>query len=48
MFHGSMPDLGSSSADTFHVAEAEKIKRTGAGRCRTNSRFAKEKPRIRN
>ena len=24
MFHGSMPDLGSSSADTFHVAEAEK------------------------
>lgn len=24
MFHGSMPDVGSSSADTFHVAEAEK------------------------
>jgi hypothetical protein len=24
MFHGSMPDAGSSSADTFHVTEAEK------------------------
>ncbi|MBL7722085.1 MAG: nuclear transport factor 2 family protein, partial [Chitinophagaceae bacterium] len=24
LFHGSMPDAGSSSADTFHVAEAEK------------------------
>ncbi|MBL7743065.1 MAG: nuclear transport factor 2 family protein [Chitinophagaceae bacterium] len=24
MFHGSMPDSGSSSSDTFHVAEAEK------------------------
>jgi len=24
LFHGSMPDAGSSSADTFHVGEAEK------------------------
>lgn len=24
LFHGSMPDLGSSSSDTFHIAEAER------------------------